>query len=130
MCLEGAGYNIGDVDWNRKTIIALRNLAYSNILKILPPKKWKFSDKNSNIFQISAQKNKTKKKNNKKTTTTKKNKKNKTKKNNNKKTKKQMVRERSRESHNHKPQPFPDTKRKREQTKTKQTQIEQTYEKH
>ena len=33
----------------------LRKHAYSNILKILPPKKWKFSDKNSDIFHISAQ---------------------------------------------------------------------------
>ena len=36
--------------------ITLRKHAYSNILKILPPKKWKFSDKKkSDIFQISAQ---------------------------------------------------------------------------
>ena len=34
---------------------ALRKHAYSNILKILPPKNWKFSDKNSYIFHISAQ---------------------------------------------------------------------------
>ena len=34
---------------------SLRKHAYSNILKILPPKKWKFSDKNSDIFHISAQ---------------------------------------------------------------------------
>ena len=34
--------------------IALRTQAYSNILKILPPKKWKFSDKIF-IFHISAQ---------------------------------------------------------------------------
>ena len=33
----------------------LRKHAYSNILKNLPPKKWKFSDKNSDIFHISAQ---------------------------------------------------------------------------
>ena len=33
----------------------LRKHAYSNILKILPTKKWKFSDKNSDIFHISAQ---------------------------------------------------------------------------
>ena len=33
----------------------LRKHAYSNILKILPPKKWKFSDKNPDIFHISAQ---------------------------------------------------------------------------
>ena len=32
-----------------------RKHAYSNILKILPPKIWKFSDKNSDIFHISAQ---------------------------------------------------------------------------
>ena len=36
-------------------VFALRKHAYSNILKILPPKKWKFSDKNPDIFQISAQ---------------------------------------------------------------------------
>ena len=29
--------------------------AYSNILKILPPKKWKFLNKNSDIFHIPAQ---------------------------------------------------------------------------
>ena len=34
---------------------SLRKHAYSNILKILPPKKRKFSDKNSVIFHISAQ---------------------------------------------------------------------------
>ena len=33
----------------------LRKRAYLNILKILPPKKWKFSDKNSDTFLISAQ---------------------------------------------------------------------------
>ena len=33
----------------------LRKHAYSNILKILPPKNRKFSDKNSDIFHISAQ---------------------------------------------------------------------------
>ena len=34
----------------------LRKHAYSNILNISPPKKkkWKFSDKNSDIFHISA----------------------------------------------------------------------------
>ena len=35
--------------------IPLRKQAYSNILKILSPKKWTFSDKNSDIFHISAQ---------------------------------------------------------------------------
>ena len=34
---------------------AFRKHAYSNILKILQPKKGKFSDKNSDIFHISAQ---------------------------------------------------------------------------
>ena len=34
---------------------ALKKQAYSNILKILPPKKRKFSNKNSDIFHISAQ---------------------------------------------------------------------------
>ena len=33
----------------------LRKHAYSNILKISPPKNWKFSDKNSDLFHISAQ---------------------------------------------------------------------------
>ena len=33
----------------------LQKHAYSNILKSLPPKNWKFSDKNSDIFHISAQ---------------------------------------------------------------------------
>ena len=33
----------------------LRKHAYSNILKILLPKQRKFSDKNSDIFHISAQ---------------------------------------------------------------------------
>ena len=38
------------------TTFSLRKHAYSNILKILPPKKWKFLDKkNSDIFHISAQ---------------------------------------------------------------------------
>ena len=38
------------------TFITLRKHAFSNILKILPPKKIrKFSDKNSDIFHISAQ---------------------------------------------------------------------------
>ena len=35
--------------------VALRKHAYSNILKILPRKNEKFSDKNSDIFHISAQ---------------------------------------------------------------------------
>ena len=39
--------------WSTKT--SLWKHAYSNILKILPPKKWKFSDKNSDVFHISAQ---------------------------------------------------------------------------
>ena len=34
---------------------SLRKHAYSNILKISPPKTLKFSDKNSDIFHISAQ---------------------------------------------------------------------------
>ena len=42
---------------SRKAIQAatLRKHAYSYILKILPPKNWKFSDENSVIFHISAQ---------------------------------------------------------------------------
>ena len=35
--------------------LSLRKHAYSNILKISPPKTEKFSDKNSDIFYISAQ---------------------------------------------------------------------------
>ena len=35
--------------------ISLRKHAYSNILKIYHQKNWKFSDKNSDIFYISAQ---------------------------------------------------------------------------
>ena len=37
-------------------LLSLRKQAYSSILKILQPKNWKFSDKNSDIFLISAQK--------------------------------------------------------------------------
>ena len=41
---------------SRFQTLTLRKHAYSNILKILQPKKKeKFSDKNSNIFHISAQ---------------------------------------------------------------------------
>ena len=36
-------------------IYSLRKRAYSNILKFSPQKIWKFSDKNSDIFHISAQ---------------------------------------------------------------------------
>ena len=39
----------GRVSW------PLRNQACSNILKVLPAKKWKFSDKNCDIFHTSAQ---------------------------------------------------------------------------
>ena len=35
--------------------IPLRKHTYSNILKFSPPKNWKFLDKNSDIFHISAQ---------------------------------------------------------------------------
>ena len=47
-------------DWSGSTLrrplfLSLRKHAYSNILKILPPKNEKFSDKNCNIFHISAQ---------------------------------------------------------------------------
>ena len=38
-----------------KTIISLRKHAYSNILKILPPKNENFQIKNADIFHISAQ---------------------------------------------------------------------------
>ena len=37
------------------TIFTLRKHAYSNILRILPPKNENFQIKNSDIFQISAQ---------------------------------------------------------------------------
>ena len=36
-------------------VISLRKQAYSNILKILPPKNENFRIKNSNMFHISAQ---------------------------------------------------------------------------
>ena len=36
-------------------VIALRKHAYSNILKILPPKNENFQIKNSDIFHVSAQ---------------------------------------------------------------------------
>ena len=36
-------------------MMSLRKHAYSNILQISPPKNRKFSDKNSDIFRISAQ---------------------------------------------------------------------------
>ena len=38
-----------------QTKFPLRKQAYSNILDIFYHQKWKFSDKNSDIFQISAQ---------------------------------------------------------------------------
>ena len=46
--------------WQRNCVIrlysfTLREQAYSNILKILPTTKWKFSDKNFDVFHISAQ---------------------------------------------------------------------------
>ena len=47
MCLRTAGW----VAW----LDTLRKHAYSNILNILTTKKWKFSDKNSDIFQTSGQ---------------------------------------------------------------------------
>ena len=50
----GAGWLLQGID--KLTIhLPLRKQAYPNILKILPPKKWKYSDKNSDIFHISAQ---------------------------------------------------------------------------
>ena len=36
-------------------VLSLRKRAYSNILKILPPKNENFQIKNSNVFHISAQ---------------------------------------------------------------------------
>ena len=38
-----------------QVLVSLRKHAYSNILKILPPKNWKFLDKKIDIFHISAQ---------------------------------------------------------------------------
>ena len=38
-----------------KVAKTLRKHAYSNTLKISPLKNWKFSDKNSDLFHISAQ---------------------------------------------------------------------------
>ena len=43
------------VPWEIRFNSALRKHAYSNILKISPPKNWKFSDKNSDIYHISAE---------------------------------------------------------------------------
>ena len=43
----------GDMRW--RAIDSLRKHAYSNTLKILPPKNDNFSDKKSDIFHISAQ---------------------------------------------------------------------------
>ena len=40
---------------SKQKSIALRKYAYSNILKILPQKEGKFSDKKSDIFHIPAQ---------------------------------------------------------------------------
>ena len=43
-------------NWSESPLSAsLRKHAYSNILKILPPKKWKCSEKKSDIFNMSAQ---------------------------------------------------------------------------
>ena len=47
--------HISDTSTGSKIDLSLWNHDYSNILKILQPKKGKFSDKNSDIFQISAQ---------------------------------------------------------------------------
>ena len=41
---------IWSIDYTCKRLWSLRKHAYSNILKILPSKKGKFSDKNSDIF--------------------------------------------------------------------------------
>ena len=41
--------------WHLVKSRPLRKHAYSNILKISPPRNWKFSDKNSDIIHISAQ---------------------------------------------------------------------------
>ena len=46
---------VGGININYPYYLTLRKHAYSNILQILPPKSWKFSDKNSGNFHISAQ---------------------------------------------------------------------------
>ena len=51
VCFQVRQVGITSVCFN----LPLRKHAYSTILKILPLNKWKFSDKNSDIFHISAQ---------------------------------------------------------------------------
>ena len=43
------------VPWNKQDGCSLRKHAYSNILKLLPPKNENFQTKNIDIFHISAQ---------------------------------------------------------------------------
>ena len=53
--------NIHQYQFNKNilsVIFTLRKQVYLNILKILPPKKWKCSDKNSDIFSIFCSKHK------------------------------------------------------------------------
>ena len=44
-----------DMGYDMQIAISLRKHAYSNILKILPPKNENFQIKNSDIFHISSQ---------------------------------------------------------------------------
>ena len=55
MCLKISckGYFLGEIRKKKKK--TLRKHAYSNILKLLPPKNENFQIKNSDIFHISAQ---------------------------------------------------------------------------
>ena len=56
MYLNTAGWKANFVDANQACILQpLREHAYSNIWEISSPKTEKFSDKNSDIFHISAQ---------------------------------------------------------------------------
>ena len=50
-----SGYFSHLTDGSFSHLQTLRKHAYSNILKILPPKNENFQEKNSNIFNISAQ---------------------------------------------------------------------------
>ena len=43
-------------DLTLSSLVAITKHVYSNILKITPPKNWNFSNKNFDIFHISAQK--------------------------------------------------------------------------
>ena len=53
--LKECNYLILKANYDTYFDLPLRKHAYSNISKILQPKRGKFSDKNSDIFHISAQ---------------------------------------------------------------------------